>query len=195
MFEGNFLEGEHQSATLAEIDDVLSVQSFELISQWLYLGRVNFGSLVAEDAISAAVKLLRLADMWSITALEHDVVDWIKTTLLKNSPPSNVMHSKIHPDTNIYCLTSEHILSAINLPRRHPLRSLFAEAMVEGYLHKRDSKDDGDFKFAQEIQEVPELSIDLLKAVKNTIGTMKGDGYGGVRANDTFSGGRAIYCK
>jgi hypothetical protein len=193
MFEGKFLEGEHQSTTLDEIDDVVSVQSFELIAQWLYLGRVNFGELKAEGAISAAVELLRLADMWSITGLEHDVVDWIKTILIENHHPSDQNKYSTHPDTNIYCLTSENILSAINLPRGHPLRTLFAEALVEGYLHQRNGDDHGDFKFIKEIQEVPELSIDLLKAVRNTLGILRKE-YSSISAKDPFSG-RSIHFK
>jgi hypothetical protein len=89
MFEGRFQEGEQQSTTLEEIEGVVSVQSFEMIIQWLYLGRVSFGEFTPEDAIAATVELLRFADMCGITGMEHDMVDRIKTILL-HDPPSTV---------------------------------------------------------------------------------------------------------
>jgi BTB/POZ domain len=47
-FEGNFQEGEEQSTNMTEIDGLVSIRSFELLVQWLYLRqsqlrRVNIG--------------------------------------------------------------------------------------------------------------------------------------------------------
>ena len=190
MFEGQFQEGEQQSTTLEEIEGVVSVQSFEMIIQWLYLGRLSFGEFTPEDAISAAVELLRFADMCGITGIEHDMVDKIKTVLLDNPPPNNFWK---HPDTNIHCLTSEHIFSAVKLPNGHPLRSLFAKAMVEGYLHRKHG-DHRDFKFAKEIQEVPQLSVDLLKAVHHTLKRMSIKNLR-ASAEDPFSGRSIIFAE
>jgi hypothetical protein len=49
MFQREFKEGEDQSTILAEIDGVVSTRSFELLIQWLYLGRVFFGELAPEE--------------------------------------------------------------------------------------------------------------------------------------------------
>jgi hypothetical protein len=181
MFEGRFQEGEQQSTTLEEIEGVVSVQSFEMIIQWLYLGRVSFGEFTPEDAISATIELLRFADMCGITGIENNMADRIKTILLENSPPS---YSR-DVDTNMHCLTSEHILAAIKLPNGHPLRRLFAEAMVEGYLSPRGLHES--HKFAKEIQEVPQLSVDLLIAVRHTLSNSSRE-YVTIYTKDPFSG-------
>jgi hypothetical protein len=57
--------------------------------------------------------------------------------------------------------------------------------MVEGYLRHDD------YKFQKEIEDFPELSVDLLEAVKCTFGTLTID-YKSVTAEDPFSG-RRIY--
>ncbi|KAF1816398.1 hypothetical protein P152DRAFT_470425 [Eremomyces bilateralis CBS 781.70] len=80
-FGGDFRETHEQSTTLAEIDGVVSVRSFEMLLQWLYVGRVSLGTLPAQDAISSLVEFLRLADHCSVTGMEGRVVDRIKTLL------------------------------------------------------------------------------------------------------------------
>jgi hypothetical protein len=47
-FAGEFQEGVEQSANLTEEDGVVLIRSFQLLVQWLYLGRVIFGELAAE---------------------------------------------------------------------------------------------------------------------------------------------------
>ena len=67
MFEDDkFKEGEEQSCTLEPIDDddpVVTVQSFGMLIQWLYLGKIAFPSLKPEDEITLALDFARLADM------------------------------------------------------------------------------------------------------------------------------------
>jgi hypothetical protein len=49
---------------LTEIDGVVSIRSFELLVQWLYLGRVIFGELTPEEAITATIEFV--LDMFDI---------------------------------------------------------------------------------------------------------------------------------
>jgi hypothetical protein len=67
------------------------------------------------------------------------------------------------PDTNTYCITSQHIASAAFLPEGHPVRTILATAAVEGYLRHDNHK------FREEAQNIPNFSVDLLKAVKTTL--------------------------
>ncbi|KAI9367343.1 hypothetical protein BJX61DRAFT_538144 [Aspergillus egyptiacus] len=69
MFDGNFKEGEEQSADLQEIEGVLLTRSFEILLQWMYLGRVLFEERSPTDRISAMIEFSRLADM--LATFEH----------------------------------------------------------------------------------------------------------------------------
>lgn len=157
-FEGGFREGEEQSITLTEIDDVVSIRSFELLVQWLYLGRVIFGKLTPEETITAAIEFVRFADMCGVTGMETLMAEHIKAIIIANPAPS-----PRKSDTNTYYLTSKHIISAASLPEEHPVRSILAAAAVKGYLR------DDNYRFQKETQEVPNFSADLLKAVKATL--------------------------
>jgi hypothetical protein len=75
MFEGDFSKGEEQTATLNEIDGVVSIQSFQMLTQWLYTGNVTLGRMQPKKAITAIIEFLRLADMCQITGMEEDMVD------------------------------------------------------------------------------------------------------------------------
>jgi hypothetical protein len=157
-FEGEFREGEEQSITLTEIDDVVSIRSFELLVQWLYLGRVIFGKSTPKETITAVIEFVRFADMCGVTGMETPMAEHIRAIIIANPAPSSGKS-----DTNTYCLTSKHIVSAASLPEEHPVRSLLAAAAVEGYLR------DDNYRFLKETQEVPNFSADLLKAVKATL--------------------------
>jgi BTB/POZ domain len=166
-FQGNFREGEEQSTTLAEIDGVVSVRSFELLAQWLYLGRVNFGGLTSEEAITATIEFVRFADMRGVTGMESMMAGRIKATINDNAatPSKGSVHAS-DPDTNTHCITSRHIKSAALLPHGHPVRGILARAAVKGYL-QHDSH-----KFLREKEEIPSFSVDLLQAVKSTLRTL-----------------------
>ena len=69
-FKGKFQEGEEQSTALTKIDGVVSTQSFELLVQWLYLGRVIFDELKPEEDITATIEFVRFADMCGVTGME-----------------------------------------------------------------------------------------------------------------------------
>ena len=68
-FEGAFMEGEEQSTTLEEIDGVVSTQSFQMLMQWVCLGRVVFGKSAPEQAITTAIEFARLTDMCGVTGM------------------------------------------------------------------------------------------------------------------------------
>jgi hypothetical protein len=174
-FEGAFREGEDQSTTLVEIDGVVSTRSFELLVQWIYLGRVVFGELEPAEAITATIEFARIADMCAVTGMESLMAERIKAIIIANPARQS---DKYYPKPrgpleydNTYCLTSEHITSAADLPDGHPVRQTLAAAAVEGYLLQDDHK------FSKEMREVHNFSVDLLKAVKATLKTLSRDGY------------------
>lgn len=170
-FEGAFREGEDQSTTLAEIDGVVSTRSFELLVQWIYLGRVVFGELEPAEAISATIEFARIADMCAVTGMESLLAERIKAIIIANPGGS-------YDKDNPYCLTSEHITSAADLPDGHPVRQTLAAAAVKGYLQQDEHK------FSREMREVHNFSADLLKAVKSTLKT--------VSRSDNYKAGKGI---
>ena len=170
-FEGAFREGEDQSTTLAEIDGVVSTRSFELLVQWIYLGRVIFGKLEPAEAISATIEFARIADMCAVTGMESLMAERIKAIIIANPARTTDEIYNEAPGplecNNTYCLTSEHISSAADLPDGHPVRQILATAAVKGYLLHDDHK------FSKEMREVHNFSVDLLKAVKATLKNLR----------------------
>jgi hypothetical protein len=153
---------------LTEIDGVVSTRSFELLVQWLYLGRVVFGNLTPKESITATIEFVRLADMCGVTGVGSLTAEHIKAIIKANPAPPQTPASiysgkKRDPDTNTYCITSQHITSAAFLPEGHPVRSILATAAVEGYLRHDNHK------FREEAQNIPNFSVDLLKAVRTTL--------------------------
>jgi hypothetical protein len=146
---------------------IVSTQGFELLVQWLYLGRVIFGELIPEEAITATIEFVRFAGMCGITGMETLMAKRIKAIIIAN--PSPPLKGTRDPDTNTYCLTSQHIISAAFLPKEHPVRRILAMAAVGGYLRHDNHK------LLRETQEVPNFSIDLLKSVKATLNTYSVD--------------------
>ncbi|CZR63104.1 uncharacterized protein PAC_13001 [Phialocephala subalpina] len=57
MFEGSFKEGEEQSTTLEEV----TPRSFQMLVQWVCLGRVVFREHAPDVAITTAIEFARLA--------------------------------------------------------------------------------------------------------------------------------------
>jgi hypothetical protein len=164
MFEGPFREGEEQSTTLEEINGVVSPRSFQMLVQWVCLGRVVFRECTPDVAITTAIEFARLADMCRIIGMESLMAEHIKAIILANPAPEDSKWEKWRsPDTNTHCLTSQHIISGVDLPEGHPVRAILAAATVEGCLRQHN------YKFEREASKVPGFSIDLLKAVRATI--------------------------
>jgi hypothetical protein len=91
------------------------------------------------------------------------MTEHIRAIILANPAPLDPEWFGRAPDTNTYCLTSQHITSAVALPKGHPVRAILAAATVEGYLREHN------YKFEREASTVPEFCVDLLKAVRATI--------------------------
>ncbi|KAE8357037.1 hypothetical protein BDV28DRAFT_144700 [Aspergillus coremiiformis] len=161
MFNGNFKEGDDQSAEMEEVEGVVSVRSFHLLLQWLYLGRIVFNQEEGpEDRISVALEFTRLADMLGIgNGVESEIARHIKETILNNAPKTYVIF-----ESHIHHITTQHFYAAIRLPEGHLVRLLFARAAIGTYLHTKD--------FAKDIQELPEFGIDLLKELSICLKTV-----------------------
>jgi hypothetical protein len=151
----NFQEGEEQFMTLKEEEDIVSTRSFELLVQWMYIGRVIFDELPPEEAVTTTIEFVRLTDMCKVTGIESLMAERIKALIVKKPPLTKARKKK--PDTNIHCLTSKHIISGVLLPKGHPVRSILALAAVPGYL----SRDD----YLSEALEIPDFAVDLLHQV------------------------------
>lgn len=165
MFEGDFSEGEQQTATMEEIGGVVSVRSFEALLQWLYLRKVIFGLENPEDHISAVIEFVRLADMCNMKGMESQMAQHIKEIFVANTPRFVTDYRFV--DTNTICLTNQHLHSATYLPAGHPVRRILAAASVEGFLR------DGNHKFAEETQEYPTFGADLLQEIRVTLNGIK----------------------
>lgn len=106
MFEGQFLESKELTATVEEMEGVVSERSFEALFQWLYLHVVKFGIEDPVEHISASLELVRLADKYGIVELEHEMAQYIKDIIV-------ITPSWGRPiDTNTQSLTSDHIITA-----------------------------------------------------------------------------------
>ena len=169
---------------MEEIDGVVSNQSFQMLVQWVCIGRVVFGELPPEEAITTAIEFARLADMCGVTGMESLVAEHIKAIILANPAPEDwKFYMGRHPDTNTHCLTSQHIISAVSLPEGHSVRRILAAAAVEGYLRVDKCK------FLKETLEVPDFLVDLLKAVRVTLGSLGYEEYK-INFKDPISGNR-----
>jgi hypothetical protein len=77
--------------------------------------------------------------MCGVTGMESLMAEHIKAIIIANPTPDGLMfQNNRHSDTNTYCLTSQHIISAALLPEGHPVRCIFAAAAVEGYLQQEN---------------------------------------------------------
>jgi len=152
---------------LAEIDGIISPRSFEILVQWLYLGRVLFRESTPKECITIAIEFVRLADMCGVTGMETQMAEYIKAIIMANPvPKASEFEQDRDPDTNNYYLAPQHIISAALLPSGHPVRKVLAVAAVEGYV-RRDRH-----KFLDEIREAPDFAVDLLMEIKEALKTV-----------------------
>lgn len=153
---------------LEEEEDIVSTRSFELLVQWIYVGRVIFNELPPEEAITATIEFVRLADMCKVTGMESLMAERIKALIV--GEPRLTKARKKKPDTNIHCLTSKHIISGVLLAKGHPVRSILASAAVRGYLARDD--------YLSEALEVPDFAVDLLQKMQAAIKSFESTGSG-----------------
>ena len=183
MFEGNFKEADGNSATLKEIDGVLSTQSFEMLVQWVCLGRIEYGDTSPTDALTLSIEFARLTDMYMITGANHLMAERMKTIILADAK----LHKYDHDyggvfGTNVLCVKTHHIVSAASLPRGHPVREVLAMAMVEGFFTMQDERP------FEETEEIPGFAADLLSAIKSTSKTIRSGEYGRAEFKEPLSG-------
>lgn len=169
--ETHFKEGAEQSTTLEEVDGVVSTRSFEMLVQWVCLGRIVFGDSPPVDAIALSIEFARLADMSNITGPESLMADHIKGIILSDAPLHKDSYGLRDHNTNNYSITPQHIESAALLPSGHSVRGVLAMAMVEGFFLFDDHR------FQKETREIPGFAIDILTAVKATSKTITHGGY------------------
>ncbi|KAI2734749.1 hypothetical protein DTO013E5_9726 [Penicillium roqueforti] len=155
MFKnGHFKESQDQALDLEEMDGIISNRALEGLLQWLYRGIVRFDIKNREENISAAMELVRFADMYEILGLETEMAKYIQDILLDADTEFYGI------DRNTWFINSDHIISALNLPHDHAVRRLLAAASVEGYMRSDD------YKFADLTQEYPPFGADLLRGVQ-----------------------------
>ncbi|KAJ5751490.1 uncharacterized protein N7511_008455 [Penicillium nucicola] len=155
MFKnGHFKESQDQALDLEEMDGVISTRALEGLLQWLYRGIIRFDIESREENISAAMELVRFADMYEIPGLEAELAKYIKDVLL------DADFGLYGIDQNTWFINSDHIISALNLPRGHAVRRLLAAASVEGYMRSDE------YKFADLTQKYPSFGADLLREVQ-----------------------------
>ena len=96
---------------LDEEDGVVSVRSFELLVQWMYIGRVVFGDMSETELITAAIEFARIADLCDVTGMEAQVAEHIKVVVLASTTPTFYEF-----DANTYLINPDHVTSAARLP-------------------------------------------------------------------------------
>lgn len=180
MFNGAFKEGEEQSVALEEIEGVVSVRGFQLLLQWLYLGRIIFDKEDPEDKISAIVELARFADMLGVSNMESPLAETIRTIILKGSED---LQWEYGSNANVHYINSQHIDAATRLPIGHKLRLIFAQAAVESFVNSND------FKFSDDVREKTDFAADILQELMSTLATYKHIQYTS-EVTDPFSGKR-----
>jgi hypothetical protein len=156
--EERFLEGTEQSATLEEIDGVVSTRSFDMLVQWVLHNRIVFGDLPPAESIGATIEFARLADMVGLTVVESLMAEHLRQTILANAPAQDSVFVT-PPDEHTYHLRLEHIRAGVQLPKRHPVRTMLASAAVKGCLLRNQGKN---FK---ETQSLPDFAVDVLREV------------------------------
>lgn len=172
MFEGDFQEGVSQTATMDEMEGAVSVSSFELLVQWLYIGRVTFKETSEEKKISSVIEFARIADMCRVTGMESSMAEQIRVIIKDAKNITSNADWRRDPGLNTRWIGSKHIKWASSLPRLHPIRRVLAEAAVEGYF-----RSEGVHKFHTETREVPEFAADLLDAVRDVLKRLKEYGH------------------
>ncbi|KAL2841265.1 hypothetical protein BJY01DRAFT_249615 [Aspergillus pseudoustus] len=165
---------------LEKLDGVLSTQSFQLLLQWLYLGRFNLGKESPSDRITTMIELARLADMMEIKDIDAQIAEYIRTTVLDNPSPTGNYWCR-SPDDNIYHITPEHVVAASHLPKGHSIRLLLARAAINAYLNSDD------FRFSRETQDVPEFAADLLQELRVALKSIECDDNSGRTYHDPFT--------
>ncbi|KAJ5823905.1 hypothetical protein N7447_006245 [Penicillium robsamsonii] len=142
MLGGDFVEGKEQTASIEELDDVLSVQSFEIILPTCSTSEAQIAQHLEET-------------------LNHGTGQ--KANFDEGSSDKSSAGSEEDLNAHICCLTSEDIRSVVNLHVDHPVRSVVAQASIRGFFSRRNCL------FAEEIRQIPGFAADLLVAIRQVL--------------------------
>ncbi|KAJ5897494.1 hypothetical protein N7504_007782 [Penicillium tannophilum] len=160
MFKGKFNETTKNAVTIQEIEGVVSVHSFSMLIEWIYLGRINDVRAQTEAKISALIEFARFADMCMVSQELFDLIRDSLSWVIRYSRCNTVQN---HYYSRLHYVTKEHIGSAMRLPLGNPVRNLIVEACVRDFLRPTN------FKFEKEIREIDNFAADLLCTVQNTL--------------------------
>jgi hypothetical protein len=118
------------------MDDVVSIQGFEMLIQWLYIGQIRFESPILirsivekQKAITSIVEFLRIADMVGVTGMEFNTAYQIScfiTSILPDDLTNGALGDGINP-----LVTPHHTRAALLLPDHHPVRELVVNEAIE----------------------------------------------------------------
>lgn len=162
MFQGSFRESQEHTATLQEINGVLSIQRFEALLQWIYHRTVHFDEIFEESCIKAAVELAKLAEMYGITQIEAPIAQYIKDIYTTSPHLNGKCCRSILPD-------DEGKLLGTDLREGHPVRRVMAQAFVLWYLHcPKDDRSLDEFM----TQECPKFGADILFELREMLDTL-----------------------
>lgn len=146
MFQGEISEAMAQTATLQEIEGVLSARGFDMFVQWLYQGKVIIAMpSTTEESISALIEFVRLTDMCQVTGVEAYIAQRVKDIYLRK-PKS--------------FFAAPFIRSAGHLPTGHPVRSVVAKMVARGIMSAK-----ADLSFLEKPEIIGSLANDVLREV------------------------------
>lgn len=185
MFQGKFKETTKNAVTIEEIEGVVSVHSFSMLIEWIYLGRVDDNTARTEEQISALIEFARFADMCMVSQELFDLIGHSLSRVIRHSRCNTVQY---HHYSRLHYVTKEHIGSAMRLPLGNPVRNLIVKACVRDFLRPAN------FKFEKEIREIDNFAADLLCTVQNTL---KDATYanGAINYDDPFDSSRGTLFK
>jgi len=205
MFNGRFKEGQEEVAVMKEIEGVVSVGSFKLLIEWQYRGTIVLPPkcLSVKQTITQILDFTRLCNMVDVEETGPAMAKYLKAIMVSSTETLFAFHHAGHdkqdhaaiscifynnPGVLTNCLSSEHIVSAPQLPQGHAVRNLFATAAVEGALRQKQPK------FWEEMLTVPNFAVDVLlatrMALRNTSITRAPNGLLVTTFKDPFTGDR-----
>jgi hypothetical protein len=189
MFNGDFKEGQENTAHLDLFEGVVSIRSFELLIQWMYVEQVIVAKVTPSEQIEALVEFARLADFCQVQGVEDLLAERIKAVMSAGTQPApkngwSAIANYRPPDTNTYRITSRAVRWASALAQGHAVRKMLATAAVEGFLRGIEHN----HRFFKEIQEITGFGADVLNAVESCLSTLRVSDTRTIQFTDPISG-------
>jgi hypothetical protein len=117
--------------------------------------------------------------MLDVSKMESPLAKYIRTIVLD----SYEFDWEDRSNANVCYINSQHIYAATCLPVGHKLRLIFAQAAMESFVNSNN------FKFSDDVREIPEFAADVLQELRSTLATYKHTQYSN-EFTDPFSGKR-----